>query len=169
MNKLIPAAILAAALAVAGCTGTASTHAHEAPAVVAVTTPPAPPATTPPAPPATTPPAAPKLTPQQKQAIVAAAGYLTDGQGFSEAGLYHQLTSSYGEGFSPRLAHWVLHRINASGAVSWNHQAVLAAKGYMNDGQGFSCSRLVGQLTSSYGDRFTSAQAQHAAKAVGAC
>lgn len=162
MKALVAAAAIAAA-AITGCSGTASTH------TAATSAPPPAVATTAPAAPADTTPPAPQLTPQQKQVITAAAGYLTDGQGFSEAGLYHQLTSSYGEGFSPRLARWVLHRINASGAVSWNHQAVLAAKGYMNDGQGFSCSGLVEQLTSSYGDQFTPAQAQHAARAVGAC
>lgn len=162
MKMLIGAAVLAAALT--GCATTASTHG-----TAAGRTPPPAAASAPAATTAPASPAAPQLTPQQRQVITAAAGYLTDGQGFSQAGLYHQLTSSYGEGFSPHLAHWVLRRINASGAVSWNHQAVLAAKGYMSDGEGFSCSGLVQQLTSSYGDQFTPAQAQHAARAVGAC
>lgn len=111
----------------------------------------------------------PSLTQAQKQIITSAAGYLTDGQGFSERGLFDQLTSASGEGFPRHLARWVLRRIDASGAVSWNHQAVLAAKGYLQSGQGFSCSGLIDQLSSPYGDQFTRAQAAHAARVTGAC
>lgn len=111
----------------------------------------------------------PSLTQAQKQIITSAAGYLTDGQGFSERGLFDQLTSASGEGFPRHLARWVLHRIDASGAVSWNHQAVLAARGYLQSGQGFSCSGLIDQLSSPYGDQFTRAQAARAARVTGAC
>lgn len=129
----------------------------------AVTTPAQPVSTEPASPPP------PSLTQAQKQIITSAASYLTDGQGFSERGLFDQLTSASGEGFPRHLARWVLRRIDASGAVSWNHQAVLAARGYLQSGQGFSCSGLIDQLSSPYGDQFTRAQAARAARVTGAC
>jgi hypothetical protein len=41
------------------------------------------------------------------------------------------------------------------------------AKGYMNDGQGFSRQGLIEQMTSAYGNKFTQAQAEYAANALG--
>ena len=46
-------------------------------------------------------------------------------------------------------------------------QAVTAAQGYLNLGSGFSAESLLKQLTSSYGDGFTEAQAEYAASKVG--
>jgi hypothetical protein len=48
----------------------------------------------------------------------------------------------------------------------WDQQAVDAAKGYLSLGQGFSRSSLLQQLTSSYGNGFTQAQAQYAVDKV---
>jgi hypothetical protein len=53
-----------------------------------------------------------------------------------------------------------------SGA-NWDEQALDCAKAYMSDGQGFSREGLIQQLTSSYGDQFTEAQAVYAANTVG--
>jgi hypothetical protein len=39
------------------------------------------------------------MTGAQQQAVDAAEGYLSDGQGFSDQGLLGQLTSSSGNGF----------------------------------------------------------------------
>jgi hypothetical protein len=50
--------------------------------------------------------------------------------------------------------------------VSWDHQAALAAKGYMQMG-GFSRSSMIQQLESSAGSGFTHAQAVFGAKSVG--
>lgn len=105
------------------------------------------------------PPAPPAFTTAQQQAITSAQSYVDSGQGFSRAGLLSQLTSSYGEGFSPRLARFALAHIQ----VNWNRQAVISAKSYLNSGQGFSFSGLVQQLESPYGEQFTPAQAQHGA------
>jgi hypothetical protein len=101
------------------------------------------------------------MTEEQIQVFDSALGYLSDGQGFSKARLYHQLTSSYGEGFSPRLAHWVIRKFDIPRV--WNKQAVYSAKGYLKDGQGFSYAELVSQLESPYGEQFTHAQAVHGA------
>jgi hypothetical protein len=112
--------------------------------------------------PAAAPPPAPTFSPEQQQALDSAEGYLSDGQGFSKAGLMKQLTSSYGEDFSPKLARFALNHLQ----VNWNQQAVLSAKGYVSSGQGYSYAGLVQQLESPYGEDFTPAQAQHGASAA---
>ena len=122
---------------------------------------PAAPATTAPATPRPAAPAGP--TASQQQALDAAQNYLSDGQGFSRAGLIQQLTSQYGNGFSVADATWA---VDNSGA-DWDAQAVTAAKNYMSDGQGFSRDSLIAQLDSPYGSQFTYAQAVYAAGQVG--
>lgn len=146
--------------------------AHAAPAVrpsVSAPAVPAPatsqPATATPAPVKTTPaaPATPAITTSQQQALTSANGYLSDGQGFSRQGLINQLSSPSGEGFPVADATWA---VDHSGA-DWKAQAVISAKGYMADGQGFSRSGLIDQLTSSSGEGFTYAQASYAVSQIG--
>jgi hypothetical protein len=74
--------------------------------------------------------------------------------GFSQAGLIHQLTSAYGEGFSHADAVWAVNHAHAN----WNAEAVESAKSYLEMG-GFSRAGLIHQLESPYGDQFTHAQA----------
>lgn len=112
---------------------------------------------------ATTAPAAPQYTVAQQQAIASAESYLSDGTGFSRAGLYQQLHSQYGEGFSASLARFAVSHVS----VNWYQQAVLSARSYMQSEPGWSYSGLVQQLDSPYGEQFTVAQAEYAAKAVG--
>ena len=50
-----------------------------------------------------------------------------------------------------KLAVFAVNDIN----VNWWHEAVIAAKGYMSGGQGFSYQGLVDQLDSPYGSQFT--------------
>lgn len=109
-------------------------------------------------------PAAPTGTVSELQALAAAKGYLADGQGFSQAGLLAQLTSSYGNGFAQADAQWA---VDNSGA-DWNAQALRAAKNYLTDGQGFSEASLTQQLTSSSGGQFTPDQAAYAIANAGA-
>lgn len=97
------------------------------------------------------------------QALAAAETYLGDGQGFSRQGLIDQLDSSFGNSFSVADATWGVDHSDAN----WNDQAVDCAKAYMSDGQGFSRQGLVQQMTSAYGNKFTEAQAEYAANAVG--
>lgn len=106
---------------------------------------------------------APKISTAHQQALTSAKNYLSDGQGFSRNGLIQQLTSSYGDGFSTADATWAVDHADAD----WNAQAVISAKSYMSDGQGFSRQGLIDQLTSSYGSGFTQAQAVYAANSVG--
>lgn len=107
-------------------------------------------------------PAAPAMTTGQQQAVESAQGYLSDGQGFSKAGLYDQLTSSSGEGFAGPDAAFAISYLHPD----WNQQAVESAKNYLSDGQGFSRSELYDQLTSSFGEGFTPAQANYAISRV---
>ena len=130
---------------------------------------PAAPATTAPAPAASTPPAsapapaAPTVTGSQQQALDSATSYLGLDSGFSRQGLIDQLDSPYGGKFSVADATWAADHSGAD----WDAQAVLAAKGYMALGTGFSRSALIDQLDSPYGGKFTYAQAAYAAGQVG--
>lgn len=108
-------------------------------------------------------PAAPQYTASQQQAIDSAESYLSDGDGFSKAGLISQLDSPDGEGFSVSLATFAVDHVS----VNWRKQAVISAKSYMSDGEGFSYSGLVQQLNSPDGGQFTYAQSVYAAKKVG--
>jgi host cell surface-exposed lipoprotein len=108
-------------------------------------------------------PAAARLTPAQEQAVLSAKSYLSMGTGFSRAGLIKQLTSSYGEGFSRSLAIFAVNYLHPN----WYQQAVLSAKSYLKSGMGFSRASLIQQLSSSYGEGFTYAQAVYAANRVG--
>jgi hypothetical protein len=106
---------------------------------------------------------APAGTASELQALAAAQGYLSDGQGFSQQGLIDQLDSPDGSNFPVADATWA---VDHSGA-NWDDQAVDSAKGYMSDGEGFSREGLIQQMTSADGDQFTQAQATYAANAVG--
>ena len=92
-----------------------------------------------------------------QQAVNAAKGYLSMGQGFSEQGLLQQLTSSAGNGFTQAQAEYAINYLHPD----WDAQAVDAAKGYLQLG-GFSQASLLQQLTSSAGSGFTQAQAEYA-------
>ena len=97
-----------------------------------------------------------------QQAVDSATGYLTEGRGFSEQGLLQQLTATAGEGFTEAQAEYAIGHLHPD----WDAQAVDAAKSYLGDGQGFSRSSLIQQLTSSYGAGFTQAQAEYAVNKV---
>ncbi len=75
-------------------------------------------------------PAGPSITGAQQQAVDAANGYLTEGQGFSEQGLLQQLTSGAGSGFTQAQAEYAINYLHPD----WDAQAVDAAKGYMQLG-----------------------------------
>jgi hypothetical protein len=108
-------------------------------------------------------PSGPVLTPSQTQALLAAKGYLASGMGFSYQGLIDQLSSAYGNGFPVADATTAVDSLG----VDWNAQAVIAAKGYLASGMGFSHASLVQQLSSAYGNKFTADQAEYAATQVG--
>lgn len=75
----------------------------------------------------------------------------------SKAGLYDQLTSQYGEQFSPEAAQYAVDNVKAD----WNANALAKAKTYQDD-MAMSPAAIRDQLTSSYGEQFTEAEAQYA-------
>lgn len=103
------------------------------------------------------------MTAAQQQAVTAAQNYLDLGSGFSYTSLLKQLTSQYGSGFGQADATFAISYLHPD----WDAQAVMAAKGYIQLGTGFSRASLIDQLTSQYGNGFTYSQAVHGADAVG--
>jgi hypothetical protein len=123
----------------------------------------APSTTAPAAVPSTPAPSTPAMSIAEQQAVTSAQGYLDLGSGFSYQSLLKQLTSSYGSGFSTSDAEFAINYLKPD----WDAQAVEAAQGYLKLGTGFSRSSLIQQLTSSYGNGFTEAQAEYAVSKVG--
>ncbi|MDX6301736.1 MAG: hypothetical protein QOF53_2950 [Nocardioidaceae bacterium] len=97
----------------------------------------------------------------QRQAIGSAHDYLRS-EAFSKRGLFDQLHSRYGEGYSKAVATYAVNHIK----VNWNKQAVRSARSYLRFTH-FSRSGLIHQLESPYGERFTHSQAVYAANHVG--
>lgn len=97
---------------------------------------------------------APEVTAEHANAAAEAAQYLSEGTGFSRAGLIAQLDSPYGGQFSKADA---TYGVDSQGA-DWNAQAVLSAKDYLAT-EPFSRNALIAQLDSPYGGQFTRAQA----------
>lgn len=81
----------------------------------------------------------------------------SDSMHMSQQGIYDQLTSSYGEGFSAAAANYAIQHVKAD----YNANALAKAKEYQSQ-QAMSSSDIYNQLTSSYGEKFTAAQAQYA-------
>lgn len=100
-------------------------------------------------------------TMSEREALMSAKEYLSDGQGFSKAGLTQQLDSSFGEGFSEADAKFAVKHCGAN----WDAQAVMSARNYLQT-ESFSRAGLLQQLTSSYGEGFTEAQAEYAVDLV---
>lgn len=75
----------------------------------------------------------------------------------SKAGVYDQLTSEYGEGFSAEAAQYAIDNVNAD----WNANALEKARSYQDD-MAMSPNAIHEQLTSDYGEQFTQSQADYA-------
>lgn len=78
-------------------------------------------------------------------------------QHMSQARLYDQLTSEFGEKFSPEAAQYAVDNVEAD----WNANALQKARNYQ-DRQSMSPDRIYDQLTSEFGEQFTPEQAQYA-------
>ncbi|MFW9034280.1 Ltp family lipoprotein [Corynebacterium striatum] len=76
---------------------------------------------------------------------------------FSQAKLYDQLTSEYGEKFPADAAQYAIDNVEAD----WNAEALGSAESYIKT-MAFSKAKLYDQLTSDYGEKFTAEQAQYA-------
>ena len=118
--------------------------------------------TAPPPPPPTTVPR-PRITSGQEQALGAAHDYFDAGMHFSRQGLIDQLSSEYGNQFAVADATYAADHCGAD----WNEQAAGAAQDYLDAGMHFSRQGMIDQLSSPYGNQFTTAQAEYGAAAVG--
>lgn len=78
-------------------------------------------------------------------------------QYMSEARLFDQLTSEYGENFSPEAAQYAIENVE----TDYNKNALEKAKSYQ-ERQAMSPDRIYDQLISEYGENFTPEQAQYA-------
>lgn len=94
------------------------------------------------------------------RALEAAQSYIAM-SGFSKQGLYEQLSSSAGEGFTASQAQWAVDHVD----VDWNKEAVQSARSYL-EMEPMSRADLIGQLTSSAGEGFTYEQALYAVNKV---
>ena len=95
-------------------------------------------------------------TVEQKNALAKAQSY-SDLMHMSKAGIYQQLTSEYGEGFSAEDAQYAIDNLNAD----YKANALAKAKSYQEN-MHMSKSRIYEQLISEYGEGFTTEEAQYA-------
>jgi hypothetical protein len=95
-----------------------------------------------------------------RRALESAEGYLAM-SGFSKSGLYEQLSSSAGEGFTQAEARYAVDHVGAD----WNKEAVQSARSYL-DMSPMSRADLIDQLSSSAGEGFTYEQALYAVNKV---
>ena len=75
----------------------------------------------------------------------------------SQAGLYEQLTSEFGEKFSAEAAQYAIDNVNAD----YNRNALKKAQMYQDD-MAMSPDAVWEQLVSEYGEQFTPAEADYA-------
>jgi hypothetical protein len=95
-----------------------------------------------------------------KRALESAESYL-ETSGFSKQGLYEQLSSEYGAGFTQAEAQYAVDHVD----VDWKKEAVESARSYL-DTMPMSRNDLLDQLTSEYGAGFTYEQALYAVNKV---
>jgi hypothetical protein len=95
-----------------------------------------------------------------RRALESAESYLAL-SGFSKQGLYEQLSSSYGEGFTQAEAQYAVDHVDAD----WNKEAVQSARSYLEFSP-MSRAQLIEQLSSSAGEGFTYEQALYAVNKV---
>jgi hypothetical protein len=95
-----------------------------------------------------------------RRALESAESYLAM-SGFSKQGLYEQLSSSAGEGFTQSEAQYAVDHVGAD----WNKEAVESARSYLQM-MPMSRAELIEQLSSSAGEGFTYEQAVYAVNKV---
>lgn len=92
----------------------------------------------------------------QKNALKKAESY-SNTMHMSKNGIYKQLTSEYGEGFTKEEAQYAVDNMKAD----WKANALAKAKSYQ-DSMNMSKNAIYKQLTSEYGEGFTAEEAQYA-------
>lgn len=93
---------------------------------------------------------------EYKSALKKAKSY-SDTMYMSKASIYNQLTSEYGEKFSPEAAQYAIDNLDAD----WNANALKKAENY-SDTMYMSKASIYDQLISEYGEMFTPEEAQYA-------
>jgi len=101
-------------------------------------------------------PVAPAVSAEYKSALAKATSY-SEMMQMSKAGVYDQLTSEYGEQFSPEAAQYAIDNVQAD----WNANALAKGKSYQSE-MSMSPAAIHDQLTSEYGEKFTAAEADYA-------
>jgi TM2 domain-containing membrane protein YozV len=101
-------------------------------------------------------PEAPAVPAEYVSALTKAETY-SDFMYMSKAGIYDQLTSEYGEKFSPEAAQYAVDTI----AADWNANALEKAKTYQET-MAMSPEAIRDQLVSEYGEKFTPEEADYA-------
>lgn len=95
--------------------------------------------------------------PAEYQNALSKANDYSNAMYMSKAAIYDQLTSEYGEHFSPEAAQYAIDNIVAD----WNSNALQKAKDY-SDTMYMSKAAIYDQLLSDNGEKFTQAEAQYA-------
>ncbi|WP_246877203.1 Ltp family lipoprotein [Lactiplantibacillus argentoratensis] len=98
-----------------------------------------------------------KVSSEDKAALEKAQDYATE-MNMSKQGVYEQLTSDSGEGFTTESAQYAINHLTN---IDWNANALAKAKDYQSE-MSMSRSAILDQLTSSAGEQFTQSQAQYA-------
>ena len=101
-------------------------------------------------------PAAPAVPAEYKSALTSADSY-SKLMHMSKAKIYDQLTSEYGEKFTPEAGQYAIDNMVAD----WNANALASAKSYQQT-MAMSPAAIHDQLTSEYGEKFTPAEADFA-------
>lgn len=96
------------------------------------------------------------------ESALSKAMHYNDTMYMSKAAIYDQLTSEYGERFSPEAAQYAIDNMTAD----WNYNALQKAKNYQNT-MNMSPDAIREQLTSESGDQFTSEEADYAVSNIG--
>jgi hypothetical protein len=102
------------------------------------------------------PPPAPAVPAEYLSALTKAGDY-SDTMFMSKAGIYDQLTSTYGEQFTPAAAQYAIDNLQAD----YGANALAKAKSYQTD-MSMSPAAIRAQLVSPYGEKFTPAEADFA-------
>lgn len=95
--------------------------------------------------------------PNEYQSALSKANDYSNVMYMSKAAIYDQLTSEYGENFSPEAAQYAIENIVAD----WNSNALEKAKNY-SDTMYMSKAAIYDQLISDYGEKFTPEESQYA-------
>ena len=93
---------------------------------------------------------------EYKNALAKAESYSTH-MHMSKQGIYDQLTSAYGEGFTAEAAQYAVDNLQAD----YKQNALEKAKSYQSN-MNMSLSAIKEQLMSEYGEQFTEEEAQYA-------